>query len=67
MIVYDKLWELLKKKGISTYALIKHYGVSPGQITRLKRNECVYTDTIAHICDILDCRVEDIMEFKREI
>ncbi len=63
MISYDNLWVIMKEKGISQYALIKHYGVSPGQITRLKRNESVSTHTIEMFCKILDCNVEDIMKY----
>lgn len=65
MISFEKLWDTMKKKGISQYALIKKYGVSPAQITRLKRNESVSTHTIEMFCEILDCRVEDIMEYKK--
>lgn len=67
MIVYDKLWETMKQKGISQYALIKKHNISPAQITRLKRNESVSTHTIDMFCDILDCSVEDIMEYKKSI
>lgn len=63
MISYDNLWTVLKEKGISQYALIKHYNVSPGQLTRLKRNESVSTHTIEVFCRILDCGVEDIMKY----
>lgn len=63
MISYDRLWITLKKKSISQYKLIKDYSVSPGQITRLKRNESVSTNTIEMFCKILNCRVEDIMEY----
>ena len=63
MIVYDKLWAFMKEKGVSQYALIKKYHVSPAQITRLKRNESVSTHTIDVFCRILNCRVEDIMEY----
>ena len=62
MILYDRLWEKMKEKGISQYALIKKYHISPAQITRLKRNESVSTHTIDTFCDILDCDVQDIME-----
>ncbi len=62
MIVYDKLWTTMKEKGISQYALIKKYQISPGQITRLKRNESVSTHTIDIFCNLLHCKVEDIME-----
>ena len=63
MIVYDKLWQTMAQKGISQYALVKNYGISPGQLTRLKRNESVSPHTIDMFCRILDCRVEDIMEY----
>lgn len=65
MISFEKLWDTMKEKGISQYALIKKYGVSPAQITQLKRNESVSTHTIEMFCEILDCRVEDIMEYKK--
>lgn len=63
MIIYDNLWETMKTKGISQYALIKKYNISPAQITRLKRNESVSTHTIDIFCDILDCEVSDIMTY----
>lgn len=63
MILYTKLWETMKKKGISQYALIKKYKISPAQITRLKRNESVSTHTIDIFCKILKCDLTDIMEF----
>ena len=66
MISYNRLWALMKEKGISQYALIKKHGVSPAQITRLKRNESVSTHTIEMFCRILDCQVEDIMEYVKE-
>lgn len=65
MISFEKLWNTMEEKGISQYALIKKYGVSPAQITRLKRNESVSTHTIEMFCEILDCRIEDIMEYKK--
>ncbi len=63
MITYDKLWRTMKEKGVSQYTLIKKYGISTGQITRLKRNESVSTHTIETFCKILKCKVEDIMQF----
>ena len=63
MIEYSKLWKTMKERGITQYTLIKKYGVSPGQITRLKRNESVSTHTIDMFCRILNCRIEDIMEY----
>ena len=66
MIRYDGLWRVMQEKGITQYMLIKKYHVSPGQITRLKRNESVSTHTIDTFCRILDCSVGDIMEYRKD-
>ncbi|MBE6737327.1 MAG: helix-turn-helix transcriptional regulator [Ruminococcus sp.] len=66
MIVYDKLWQTMKEKGVTQYTLIKVHKISPAQITRLKRNESVSTHTIDTFCKILNCKVEDIMEYTEE-
>ena len=66
MISYDNLWNVMKEKGVTQYTLIKKYHISPGQITRLKRNESVSTHTIEMFCRILDCEVEDIMKYVRD-
>ena len=56
----------MEKKGVTQYALIKQYHVSPGQITRMKRNESVSTHTIDMFCRILKCRVEEVMEYRED-
>ncbi len=66
MISYEKLWETMKKKGVTQYTLIKKYHISPAQITRLKRNESVSVHTIDVFCKILQCNVEDIMTFTND-
>ncbi len=65
MITYEKLYETMKSKGISTYALEKKYNISKGQLDRLKKNESVTTFTIDRLCSILDCRVEDVMTYHK--
>lgn len=67
MIVYNKLWKTLKEKNISQYALIKTYKISTGQLDRLRKNENVSTHTLDMLCKILNCRLEDIAEFKNDI
>lgn len=53
----------MKEKGVTQYSLIKKYSISPAQITRLKRNESVSTHTIDMFCKILQCNVDDIMQY----
>ena len=64
IVSYDRLWETRKRSNISQYRLIKYYGVSAGQIGRLKKNMYVSTHTIDMLCNILRCNVEDVMEVK---
>lgn len=62
MITYKRLWELMATKRISQYFL-KANGISNSTLTRLKRDEAVSTETINKLCTILECKVEDIMEY----
>lgn len=62
MVSYDRLWETMKKKGISQYRLINHYKISAGQIGRMKKNAHVSTHTLEVFCNILQCPIEEVME-----
>ena len=62
MISYNRLWETMEKRKISQYRLIKEFGLSSGQMSRLKKNTYVSTHTLETLCRILDCRIEDVME-----
>lgn len=63
MIKYDRLWVTLKEKNISQYKLIKDYGIDKAQLHRLRKNMVVKTLILNRLCNILNCRIEDIMEF----
>ncbi|MBR5969843.1 MAG: helix-turn-helix transcriptional regulator [Lachnospiraceae bacterium] len=66
MIVYDKLWETLRKKKITQYRLINEFHISAGQLSRLRANANVSTHTLDTLCNILDCRIEDIITHVKE-
>ena len=66
MIVYDRLWETMKRKGISQYKLMKEYGFSSGQLDRLRKGENVSIYTLDTLCRILDCRLEEIVEYRKD-
>lgn len=67
MVKYTRLWETMKQKNVSQYRLIKYYGISAGQIGRLKKNMYVSTHTIDVLCNILQCAVEDVMEVELDV
>lgn len=64
MIVFDRLWNTMKERGVSQYKLIKEYKISTGQLDRLRKNENVNTYTLDQLCRILNCRLEDIAEYR---
>lgn len=61
MISYKPFFSTLKKKGVSTYRLIKQYNVSSSLLDRLKHNKPITTVTLDDLCRMLDCEVGDIL------
>ena len=66
MISYEPFYNTLKEKGISTYKLIKQYGVSRSLLDRLKHNKPISTVTLNDLCVMLKCKVEDILVFTED-
>ncbi|MBQ6863088.1 MAG: helix-turn-helix transcriptional regulator [Clostridia bacterium] len=63
MIVFDKLWLTMEKKGMSTYVLREKCGIDSKTVRRLKANENIETKTLDKLCEALDCKLEDIAEY----
>jgi len=66
MISYEPLWNTLKQKNVSQYQLINKYGISAGQLSRLRANNHISTHTIERLCEILDCNIEDIIHYSND-
>ena len=66
MISYEPFYKTIKEKNISTYKLITQHGFSRSLIDRLRHNKPVSTVTLDDICTVLDCRIEDVIEYKKE-
>jgi DNA-binding Xre family transcriptional regulator len=62
MIKYDRLWETMKRRGITQYDLYTHHNINRSVLDRLRKNMNLEVNTIDRLCNILNCRVEDIME-----
>ncbi len=63
IITYEPLWDTLKRKGISTYVLIKDYSFSKGTLDSLKHNRNISTATLNDICNMLNCDISDVIKF----
>ena len=66
MIVFNKFWITMKRKGFSTYMLREKSGIDSKTVRRLRANDNVETKTLNNICMALDCKLEDIAEFVKD-
>ena len=67
MIIYDKLWETMKRKGFTTYTLREKCGIDSKTVRRLKANDNIETKTLDKLCFGLECNIEDIATHVPEI
>ena len=66
-IKYDKLMNLLKEKGYTTYKIRKDKLIGQGTLTALKNGTGgLDSKTIAKLCKVLECQPGDIMEYVEE-
>ena len=64
---YDKLFKLLKEKGISSYKIREENLISQAALTKMKNGTGnVDTRTLERICKLLNCQPGDIMEYEDE-
>ena len=63
MISYKPFYETLLRKGVTEYYLIYKQGMDSNTIHRMKHGKAITTRTLNTLCEILDCRVEDILEY----
>ena len=63
MIAYERLWKTMELRGATTYTLQVKGGISSSTIRRMKAGESVSTNTLEALCKILDCTLEDIVEY----
>lgn len=66
MIVFDRLWKTMERKGVTTYALREKCGIDSKTVRRLKANENIETKTLDKLCIALECKLEDIAEFVKD-
>lgn len=63
MIRFDRLWKTMEQKNVTTYQLREQCGIDSKTVRRLKANENIETKTLNKLCDVLQCRLEDIAEY----
>ena len=60
---YNKLWKLLIDKKMSKSELTKAIGISSSTMAKMGKNENVSLEVIDKICALLECDINDILEY----
>lgn len=63
---YNKLWKLMIDKKINKTQLCKAAGITTNAMAKLGRNESVPLETLEKICAVLECSLDDIVEFSED-
>lgn len=65
-VSYKKLWHLLLDRDMKKIELEKKAGITHYQMYKLTNNMDVTTDVLRAICNALDVKIEEIMEWSTE-
>ena len=63
-ISYNKLWKLLIDKGMNRTQLREQTGITTNILAQLGKNGSVQLEVLAKICEVLDCKIDDIVDFR---
>ena len=63
---YNKLWKLMIDQKINKTQLCKTAGITTNAMAKLGRDESVPLETLEKICTVLNCTLDDIVEFSED-
>ena len=66
LISYSPLWRTMARTGATTYMLQVKGQISSSTIRRMKAGESVSTNTLDALCKILQCDLQDVVEYLPE-
>lgn len=66
LISYAPFYHTLCKKNMTEYQLIFKHGVSANILHRMKHGQNITMKTLDSLCFILDCNVNDVIEYVKE-
>ncbi|HCQ5592591.1 TPA: helix-turn-helix transcriptional regulator [Clostridioides difficile] len=62
-VSYKKLFHMMIEKDMSNAELMQKAGFSANIITRMKRGGYISLESIESICRVMDCGVDEILDF----
>lgn len=66
MFTFNPLWKTLIDKGINKSRLQEKIKCSSSTITNMGKNQYVSMDVLDRICETLNCKIEEVIEYKRK-
>ena len=60
---YNKLWKMMIDKKMNKTQLRTAAKISSNAMAKLGKDESVPVETLEKICDVLECRIDDNMDF----
>ncbi len=63
---YNKLWKILIDKNMMKTDLIREAKISTNSMARMGKNEDVRLETLAKIALVLDCKLDDLVDYVAE-
>lgn len=66
MISYKPLKKLLIDKNMNKTQLRDLAGFSNGTLSRISKDQYIEMKHLDKICDVLNCRIEDVIEFVKD-
>ncbi|MGE9999096.1 helix-turn-helix domain-containing protein [Catenibacterium mitsuokai] len=65
-VSYKKLFKLLIDKDMKKTEFAKKIGIGQNTLAKLSKNENVSMEVLIKICEGLNCKIEDVVEFVNE-
>ena len=62
---YNKLWKLMIDKRMNKTQLREAAKITSNAMAKLGKDESVPVETLEKICRVLDCTIDDIMDFDK--
>ncbi len=60
---YKPLWRLLLERDMKKTEMQRLAGISSVVLAKMGKNQPVTLETLGKICKVLECRVEDVIEY----
>lgn len=61
-VSYNRLWKLLIDKKMTKTELCRKANITTNAVANMGQDKSVKVETLVKICEVLNCKIEDIME-----